>query len=76
MWAEAGGAVVMLGLVTTGFKFLNGRITRAEDKNSETVDKIFDKLDIQNREIGEVKTSVNGMKDSLKRIERKIDNGR
>lgn len=77
MWTEIGGAAVMVGLGTTAFRFLNGRITRTEDKSSEVTGKIFDKLDDQNREIGEVKTGLNAvketMKEGFKRIESKID---
>lgn len=79
MWAEAGGLVFVMGLGVTAFRFLNGRITHAEDKNSETTGKIFGKLDDQNREIGEVKTGLEAVKETMKegftRIGRKIDDG-
>jgi len=79
MWAEVGGGVVMMGLGVTAFRFLNGRITHSEDKNSDTTGKIFSKLDDQNREIGEVKTGLAAVKETMKegvtRIGRKIDDG-
>ena len=69
----------MLAIGGAAFKFLNGRITRCEDKNSEVFTKVFDKLDTQNREIGEVKVGLKAatetMKEGFKRIGRKIDNG-
>jgi len=79
MWTEIGGAALVIGLGIPAFRFLNGRITRTEDKAGETSSKIFDKLDAQNREIGEVRTSLKAVKETMqegfKRIERKIDNG-
>lgn len=79
MWAEAGGVVIMMGLGVTAFRFLNGRITHSEDKASDVSGKIFDKLDTQNREIGEVRTGLKAVKETMqegfKRIERKIDGG-
>jgi len=79
MWTEIGGAAAMITIGATAFRFLNGRITRTEDKASETSGKIFDKLDAQNREIGEVKTSMKAVKETMqegfRRIERKIDDG-
>jgi len=76
MWTQIGGIAGILAIGVGAFKFLNGRVTHCEDKNSEVLTKVFDKLDAQNREVGEVKAGMKGMEGSLVRIERKINNGR
>lgn len=74
-WKEYGIAGTVFGLLVTAgsicARHLNGRVNKVE----EVEGKIFDKLDVQNREIGEVKTEIKGMKEVVSRIESKIDDG-
>ena len=78
-WKEFGIAGVAFGLLTTAggicAKFLNGRVNHVE----ELTEKVFNKLDDQNREIGEVKVGMDGikevMKDKFERLEKAVNDG-
>jgi len=58
MLTETVSGVVLLAVGGFGFRFLNSRINRVEDKNGKHLESIDKTLSNQNREIGEIKAIV------------------
>ena len=65
MWMEVGGGVGVVGAVGIAFRLLNGRI----DRNRDCLDKVTETIGKHGEDIAVVKAIV-------KRIEKKINNGR
>jgi len=65
MWAEIGGGAGAVTVVGIAFRLLNGRI----DRNRDCLDKVTETIGKHGEDIAVVKAVV-------KRIEKKIDNGR
>jgi len=65
MWESLGGVAAVMAGGIFGFRHLNSRINRVEDKANDHLAAIDEKLSDQNREIGEVKAIVERIEKSV-----------